>query len=100
MASKERIAIVEGPKSGSEQTLSVESCRTWDELIWHKKDWERLLNAMSEPSIFMTPEWLGSWWKAFGQNKKFVGVIFRDPLGQIVAIAPLYEQRSGIFGSQ
>lgn len=98
MASKEQIAIIHRPKSGNERTLAVESCCTWDELIRHKNDWERLLNAMSEPSIFMTPEWLGSWWKAFGQNKQFAGMIFRDPQGQAVAVAPLYEQKSGILG--
>jgi CelD/BcsL family acetyltransferase involved in cellulose biosynthesis len=100
MSAVEQVAIRNRAKTGSEMALSVEISCSWEELITHKDDWERLLDGMSEPSIFLTPEWLGSWWKAFGNDNRLLALIFRDDHHQVVAIAPLYRQRSGLFRSR
>jgi CelD/BcsL family acetyltransferase involved in cellulose biosynthesis len=100
MTATQQVATTTCTKTGNERSFAVEIFCSWDEFITHKNDWDRLLAAMSEPSIFMTPEWLGSWWKAFGRDKEFMGMLFRDHQQQVVAIAPFYRQRTGLFRSR
>lgn len=96
----DQVAISCLPKTGIETAPSVEIFCSWDEFIKLKDDWERLLDAMSEPSIFITPDWLGSWWKAYGADKELLALIFRDLHQRVIAIAPFYRQRSGPLRSR
>jgi CelD/BcsL family acetyltransferase involved in cellulose biosynthesis len=73
--------------------LSVHICSTWDELEQFCTQWNNLLQKNSAASIFQTPEWLGSWWQAYGRNKTLLALVFEDSTGDIVGIAPLYAQR-------
>lgn len=78
-------------------TLSVRACLTWPELERFRDDWERLLAANSQCSIFLTPEWIGAWWQSFNQGREFVGLLFQDSHGAVVGIAPFYiEPGSGL----
>lgn len=78
--------------------LSLQVCRTWDELEHFRGPWNSLLQANPASSIFQTPEWLAAWWLAFGKDKKLAGLVFADPEGNIVGIAPLYSARNTFFG--
>lgn len=78
--------------------LSVRTCTNWDELEYFRDDWNRLLQENSTSSIFQTPEWLAAWWSAFGGNKRLVSLIFSDPAGKTVGIAPLYAERKSFLG--
>lgn len=78
--------------------LSVRTCTTWDELERFRADWNNLLQENSTSSIFQTPEWLAAWWSAFGGNKRLISLIFVDPNGKTVGIAPLYAERKSFLG--
>jgi CelD/BcsL family acetyltransferase involved in cellulose biosynthesis len=85
------------PKMGLGDGLCVHVVRKWDDLKKFSSAWESLLTEIPEASIFLTPEWLGSWWRAFGRNKDLVGLVFLDPQQETLAIALLYLEHGGIF---
>lgn len=77
--------------------VSLQVCRTWEELEHFRGPWNSLLQANPASSIFQTPEWLAAWWLAFGKDKKLASLVFADPDGNIVGIAPLYTERNTFF---
>lgn len=78
--------------------LSVRLCRTWPELELLLGDWNALLGLRSTASIFQTPEWLSSWWQAYGANKDLQTLIFSDGERNIVGIAPMYAEPTSVLG--
>jgi len=60
--------------------------------------WNGLLQTCSRTSIFMTPEWLFSWWQAFGAGKQLLTLIFHDGDQKIVGVAPMYVEQQGFWG--
>src|SRR2546430_13527443 len=42
----------------------------WEQLEAEIPAWEAILDHNPSLSIFSTPEWLGSWWKAFGSKDR------------------------------
>jgi CelD/BcsL family acetyltransferase involved in cellulose biosynthesis len=83
----------------ADAALSVRTCRSWVELERLRESWNSLLQANRASSIFQTPEWLASWWQAFGRNRSFLGLLFSDANGKIVGIAPFYADRTHFLGS-
>lgn len=63
---------------------------SWSSLKEVMPGWERLLEQNLSLSIFSTPEWLRSWWDAFGANRHLVVVAFSDSAGELIGLAPLY----------
>src|SRR5215475_4110114 len=80
------------------EECTVRICRTWEELERFRESWNRLLQANPASSIFQTPEWLAAWWKPFARNKELLGLVFADPEGHTLGIAPLYREQSSFFG--
>ena len=78
--------------------LGVRLCQTWPELEQFLPDWNALLESQSDASIFQTPEWLSAWWQAYGKQKSLRALIFTNPQGKTVGIAPLYAERINSFG--
>ncbi len=83
--------------TGVQQAEVVEGCgvRTttyfsWSSLAEVMPDWERILRENPSLSIFSTPEWLRSWWEAFGANRHLVVLTFSDSAGELIGLAPLY----------
>jgi CelD/BcsL family acetyltransferase involved in cellulose biosynthesis len=74
--------------------LPIQLCLRWDELNRFRDAWESLLLQNSANSIFMTPEWLGSWWQTFGKsgNRELMALVFLDQNRQATAIAPLFRE--------
>jgi CelD/BcsL family acetyltransferase involved in cellulose biosynthesis len=52
-----------------------------------KADWNKLLSKSLDNNPFLTYEWLTTWWKFFGQEKKLKIFVAKNQ-GQIVLIAP------------
>src|SRR5689334_24585270 len=78
-------------------SLKVTVCRAWSELELIRAEWNALLLQCAGPSIFLTPEWMSSWWHAFGSNRELAAIIFRDGT-KVVGMAPLYCESSRRFG--
>jgi CelD/BcsL family acetyltransferase involved in cellulose biosynthesis len=70
--------------------MEVKRSDCWQDLEKHSLDWEIILRDSPELTIFSTPEWLGAWWKAFGQEKRMIGYSIANPNGEVIGLAPLY----------
>ena len=73
---------------------------TWKQLEEQTPAWESILRDNSSLSIFSTPEWLRSWWKAFGADKRIVTLVFSGQDNSLVGLVPCYleERRNTPFG--
>jgi CelD/BcsL family acetyltransferase involved in cellulose biosynthesis len=80
-----------GLDCAAETALQVLLCDSWAELEAHGGKWERLLAGSPSASIFVTPEWLGSWWTAFASERRLLALLFLDSAGELVGLAPLYQ---------
>src|ERR1041384_4445474 len=70
--------------------LRVTTCHSWEKLEEWIPSWDAILQENQSLSIFSTPEWLGSWWKAFGKNKRMIALAFSTEGNALVGLAPLY----------
>ena len=64
-----------------------------------RPEWDDLLSRASKPSIFVTWEWLVSWWEIYQKEHKLWWLTVRDAQGRLVGSAPLYlrRYRNGLF---
>ncbi|HEX6502542.1 MAG TPA: GNAT family N-acetyltransferase [Terriglobales bacterium] len=53
-----------------------------------RHEWDELLSACPDASIFSTPEWLCSWWEGFGEGRQLLILAFRHGR-KLVGLAPL-----------
>jgi len=68
---------------------------SWEQLEKKVPEWEIILRENSKLSIFSTPEWLGSWWKAFGSEKQMLALAFSNEGGELLGLAPFYVDAAG-----
>jgi CelD/BcsL family acetyltransferase involved in cellulose biosynthesis len=82
------------------RTIRVTTCRSWEQLEERIPGWEAILRENQSLSIFSTPEWLGSWWKAFGSEKQMTTLAFSNEDNALMGLAPLYVEdiTSPVFG--
>src|SRR5687768_8587819 len=60
-----------------------------------REEWTELLRSSSSDCIFLTWEWLHTWWKHFGRHRRLFLVAVRSG-SQLVAIAPLTSRRTWV----
>jgi CelD/BcsL family acetyltransferase involved in cellulose biosynthesis len=89
--SLETVVDVEG------QPIRITSYRSWAQFEEIVPAWENILDENPRLSIFSTPEWMGSWWKAFGGGRQLVALAFLNETGELLGLAPLYRDDS-LFG--
>jgi CelD/BcsL family acetyltransferase involved in cellulose biosynthesis len=59
--------------------------------------WNDLLKKSSSNTVFLTWEWMYTWWECFGGGKKLYVIVAEDDC-TIVGIAPLHISQSRFFG--
>jgi len=79
--------------STGQEPLSVVEQRNWGGMESLRACWSNLAAQLPGLSIFLTPEWLFSWWLAYGENKTFCVLTFSTAHEGVVGIAPLYWER-------
>ena len=62
-----------------------------------RERWTHLLQSASGSNLFLTFEWLSTWWDVFGEGKELF-VLLAEDQGELVAIAPLYAHTRTIAG--
>ena len=62
-----------------------------------EKEWNPLLQRSSANNIFLTWEWISTWWKVFGA-RKFLHVLtfYKGP--ELIGIAPFYIRKTKYYG--
>ena len=58
--------------------------------------WDKLLSKSDSDNLFLSFDWLSTWWKHFGKGKSLY-ILLASIDGQPVAIAPLMKTREAIF---
>jgi CelD/BcsL family acetyltransferase involved in cellulose biosynthesis len=59
--------------------------------LWHRiEDWDEAVAGSSHPSVFLTHDWLASWWQCFGEGLEPCLLRVAEPRGSTVGLAPLY----------
>lgn len=78
--------------------LDIEEIRTLGE--WGKLEpvWNNLLDQHDNPSIFLSYEWLTTWWKCIGNKRKELLILVVKDGAEIIGIAPLMEVRERFLG--
>ena len=56
-----------------------------------RDEWDDL--ALASANVFATREWLGAWWRHYGNDGRLLVSAVRDPGGRLLAILPLYVWR-------
>lgn len=84
----------------SDQAMLTTTYFSWSSLGEIMPGWNRILETNRTLSIFSTPEWLKSWWDAFGTNRRLVVLTFSDSNGALVGLAPMYWEftKHPVFG--
>lgn len=57
-----------------------------------RPEWNGLLERTQAPSVFLTWEWVSTWWSVYGPGTELYVLAVRDEAGQLIAIAPLQRQ--------
>lgn len=78
--------------------MRIERINNEKDLALLQGEWNSLLQRSAVDSIFLTWEWLTSWWAAYRESKQLFVLIARDPDEICRGIAPLYVERYGNGG--
>jgi len=68
--------------------MKVECIRDPESLEELKDAWNELLFSSKQNCIFLTHEWISSWWKCFSEDNSLEILIFKDEKGSLTGIAP------------
>ena len=61
-----------------------------------EKVWNDLLRKSDADTIFLSWEWVSTWWEVFGENKELFMPVFRQG-DEILGLAPLYKRKRKII---
>lgn len=76
--------------------MVIETVNSFERFAELESDWNRLLEEASTRSVFLTHEWIWSWWKSYGHKRRLSILLLREE-EKIRAIAPLMKTGYGIF---
>ena len=68
--------------------MKVERIRDLENLEKRRDIWNELLFSSEQNCIFLTHEWISSWWKCFSGESSLESLIFKDEKGNPVGICP------------
>jgi len=84
--------------SSKELVLPLEiSELTFDEFLEARTVWNDALRKSLDNHVFLTWEWLSSWWTHYGDKREFLVIVIRDG-EKILAAAPLMNSMYSLFG--
>jgi CelD/BcsL family acetyltransferase involved in cellulose biosynthesis len=79
--------------------LSVERVSETDAFRGLRREWDELLEASDSACVFLTWEWLYTWWKHLAGNRSLAIVTVRRG-SELVAIAPFCQQPGGLSSAR
>jgi len=68
------------------QVARLQSTREFREL---EPEWNELLRASPANTLFLTWEWISTWWNVYGHEHRLHVLTAREPSGRLVGLAPL-----------
>jgi CelD/BcsL family acetyltransferase involved in cellulose biosynthesis len=70
---------------------------TYEQFLNYKTEWEEALQRSVDNHIFLTWEWLSTWWKHFGDDRIFSLITVSDD-EKLIAAAPLMNSKYKLAG--
>jgi CelD/BcsL family acetyltransferase involved in cellulose biosynthesis len=70
------------------KTYRVERVNTETELLALKEPWTALLTDIPDVPIFLTWEWVSTWWRRYGQDRALWVLTAWDDAGRLVGLVP------------
>lgn len=77
--------------------LRVRELNEYDQFMELREQWNDVLRKSKDNEVFLTWEWLSTWWKHYGKEKELMILLAEDG-EKIVAIAPLVYSIYKLFG--
>lgn len=77
--------------------MKINCVTNQEEFLSLKNEWNNLLERASTNTIFLTWEWLFSWWKFYKDGKNLLILIARDENQNLIGIAPLMINKRKTF---
>jgi len=91
--------IVPSPAIAGDAPLRVQTLVDSNEFAGLRDEWSSLLAESSSDSLFVTWEWLHTWWNHLRGDAKLALMTVRRG-GELVAIAPFASHGANLFGSE
>jgi len=82
----------------SAPVVVVEIVREAERLLELRAEWNDLLRDSLSDNVFLTWEWLATWWKHLSRGRRLFVVVARDR-GRAIAIAPLVVRAPGLLSA-
>jgi peptidoglycan/xylan/chitin deacetylase (PgdA/CDA1 family)/CelD/BcsL family acetyltransferase involved in cellulose biosynthesis len=80
--------------------MRVAEIRTEEEFQQLKPTWDELVNQSASKSIFITWEWVWTWWRAYGVPGDLFLLVFSDEDATARGVAPLRRKRLRKYGQK
>jgi CelD/BcsL family acetyltransferase involved in cellulose biosynthesis len=77
--------------------LEISLVDSFEALAKLEVEWDALLDASPNKNIFLTFEWISTWWKYFGHGKRLFVLLAKNN-GKLIGIAPLMISGASRFG--
>jgi CelD/BcsL family acetyltransferase involved in cellulose biosynthesis len=77
--------------------LRVVRLDNFDQIQDYGVDWNELVSSSLDNHVFLTSEWLTTWWKHYGKNRELILLALEDD-GKICSVAPLMGSTFPAFG--
>ena len=86
------------PPSIARSRLSVRAVGDIESLVALAPTWNVLLERSRSNTIFLTWEWVYTWWQIYGEGRRLHVLVVEGEAVGIVGIAPLMKVRSRVLG--
>jgi len=78
--------------------LTTTKVTTEEEFYALRKEWQELVERSTDADIFLTWEWMSSWWSSCSADGKLYLIAFREASGKLVGIAPFQIKKDRLVG--
>ena len=79
-------------------SLRLSCLTTLPELLALRGEWQRLVDAADDATIFQSWEWVTGWYEHFGVGKDLLTFAVRDEQGRLVGLAPCSRASAEVGG--
>lgn len=76
----------------TQSLYQIERHDTLTQLDALEKEWTDLIAGIPDAPVFLTWEWIGTWWLYFGHDRELWLLTARDRQGSLVGLAPLMRE--------
>jgi CelD/BcsL family acetyltransferase involved in cellulose biosynthesis len=78
--------------------LTIELCAETEKFRAMRNEWNCLLKESRADNVFLTWEWLFTWWEIYAGKTELYIIAIRDQKSELVGLAPLKVRARKVFG--